>query len=220
MRSAPEGTKEPPRRTTEKTRRRPLASALPMHPPMSITNMTCGHRSQRTRTRDDQGSDREFIDADGFRHIIVPRRPSEPNEDIPAVKQVVGGTFPAPEASDLISRDGMHVAAVPATKITQETSDESVPERTRESGCDYRACARAHRSFRASDCTYQPYGGRRRLCEKGARPTEVRERASQVSTQTAQQCNLDVCARVYRSFDPSDCTYQPNSGGARRICDR
>jgi hypothetical protein len=42
------------------------------------------HRSQRTRTRDHQGSDREFIEADGFRHIIPPRRPSEPNEDIPA----------------------------------------------------------------------------------------------------------------------------------------
>jgi hypothetical protein len=42
------------------------------------------HRSQWTRTRDHQGSDREFIEADGFRHIILPRRPSEPNEDIPA----------------------------------------------------------------------------------------------------------------------------------------
>jgi hypothetical protein len=54
-----------------------------------------------------------------------------------------------------------------------------------------------------------------------AQPTEVPKRASQGSTQTrAQQCNLDVCARFYRSFDPSDCTYQPNSGGARRTCDR
>jgi hypothetical protein len=177
-------------------------------------------RSQRTRARDDQDSGREFIDADGFRHIILPRRPSEPNEDIPAVKQVVGGGFPASEVADLISQDGMRVAAVPATKVTQETSDESAPERTRESQCDYRACARAHRSFRASDCTYRPIGGRRRLCEKGAPPTDVPERASQVSTQTRAQCNLDVCARFYRSFDPSDCTYQPNSGGARRTCDR
>jgi BA14K-like protein len=54
-----------------------------------------------------------------------------------------------------------------------------------------------------------------------ARPTEVPKRAAQVSTQTrAQQCNLDVCARFYRSFDPSDCTYQPYDGGARRTCDR
>ncbi|MAW85251.1 MAG: hypothetical protein CMJ42_01850 [Phyllobacteriaceae bacterium] len=33
--------------------------------------------------------------------------------------------------------------------------------------CNYNACARAYRSFRASDCTYQPYGGGpRRYCTK------------------------------------------------------
>jgi hypothetical protein len=54
-----------------------------------------------------------------------------------------------------------------------------------------------------------------------ARPAEVPKRAGQVLTQTrAQQCKLDVCARFYRSFDPSDCTYQPYDGGARRTCDR
>jgi 1A family penicillin-binding protein len=39
--------------------------------------------------------------------------------------------------------------------------------------CNYEACARAYRSFRASDCTYQPYSGRRKLCvieEDGADP--------------------------------------------------
>jgi hypothetical protein len=54
-----------------------------------------------------------------------------------------------------------------------------------------------------------------------ARPTEVPKWAARVSTQTrAQQCNLDVCARFYRSFDPSDCTYQPYDGGGRKTCDR
>ena len=33
--------------------------------------------------------------------------------------------------------------------------------------CDYQACAGAYRSFRASDCTYQPYSGGRKLCEIG-----------------------------------------------------
>jgi len=36
----------------------------------------------------------------------------------------------------------------------------SVPE------CNVKACTRAYRSFRASDCTYQPYSGPRQLCEK------------------------------------------------------
>lgn len=35
-----------------------------------------------------------------------------------------------------------------------------------EHACDVSACASAYRSFRASDCTFQPYGGSRRLCTK------------------------------------------------------
>jgi BA14K-like protein len=53
------------------------------------------------------------------------------------------------------------------------------------------------------------------------RSTEVPERASQMSTETrAQHCNFAVCARFYRSFDPSDCSYQPYYSGARKTCDR
>jgi hypothetical protein len=66
--------------------------------------------SQLMRTRHDRDSGREFIDADGFRHIILPRRRSEPNEDIPAVKQVEGDTFHASEATDLMSQDDMRFA--------------------------------------------------------------------------------------------------------------
>jgi BA14K-like protein len=32
--------------------------------------------------------------------------------------------------------------------------------------CDLQACAAAYRSFSAADCTYQPYEGPRRLCDK------------------------------------------------------
>jgi hypothetical protein len=56
----------------------------------------------------------------------------------------------------------------------------------------------------------------------GQMTDEVPERASQVSaeTRTHLQCNVAVCARFYRSFNPSDCTYQPYDGRARRTCDR
>jgi BA14K-like protein len=125
------------------------------------------------------------------------------------------------KATDLIGQDGMRVAGIFGNKATQEASNQPSPKRMSQRQCDYRGCASAFRTFRASDCTYQPYGGRRRLCEKGAPPTEVSERASQVSNVTrSQRCNREVCARFYKSFDPSDCTYQPYDGGARRICDR
>jgi membrane peptidoglycan carboxypeptidase len=33
------------------------------------------------------------------------------------------------------------------------------------------------------------------------------------------RCNIDLCARRYRSFNASDCSYQPHGGNARQTCD-
>jgi 1A family penicillin-binding protein len=41
-----------------------------------------------------------------------------------------------------------------------------------EGRCDIGACSSAYRSFRASDCTYQPYYGPRRLCTRGNRDAD------------------------------------------------
>jgi hypothetical protein len=51
---------------------------------------------------------------------------------------------------------------------------------------------------------------------------EAPERALKVSTETRThlQCNFNVCARFYRSSNPSDRTYRPYGGHARRTCDR
>lgn len=43
---------------------------------------------------------------------------------------------------------------------------EQVAEAPPPAGCNVAACTRAYRSFRASDCTFQPYSGPRRLCLK------------------------------------------------------
>lgn len=45
--------------------------------------------------------------------------------------------------------------------------------------CDIQACSSAYRSFRAADCTYQPYEGARRLC--AIEPGASRRLASQPS---------------------------------------
>jgi hypothetical protein len=95
--------------------------------------------------------------------------------------------------------------------------------------CDVRACASAYRSFRESDCTYQPYSGPRQFCDKAAtdsapvRTTEARfsspaQRGLDARAEAA--CNFAVCARHYSSFRPSDCSYQPYDGGPRRLCER
>lgn len=41
--------------------------------------------------------------------------------------------------------------------------------------CDMQACSSAYKSFRASDCTYQPFEGERRLCEKPPLQRTARE---------------------------------------------
>ena len=35
--------------------------------------------------------------------------------------------------------------------------------------------------------------------------------------ETEARCNVDACTAAYRSFTPSDCTYQPTNG-PRRLC--
>jgi hypothetical protein len=32
--------------------------------------------------------------------------------------------------------------------------------------CNYEACSRSYQSFRASDCSYKSYSGRRKFCRK------------------------------------------------------
>lgn len=40
------------------------------------------------------------------------------------------------------------------------------------------------------------------------------------SSAPAPQCDARACAITYRSFRAADCTYQPYTGGPRRICEQ
>src|SRR5262245_49649037 len=178
------------------------------------------------------------------------------NDDNTPMNRVVGGTLPASiwkrfmtEAAGLMAQGDPRVADVTNGRSGQATSplQTSQPQASQRSQasqaiqtasepaqapqCDYRACA-SRRSFRPSDCTYQPYDGPRRSCEarprlavpppeQASQPPSPRE-ASQSPTQARAQaqCNMDVCSRFYSSFNSSDCTYQPYGGGSRRVCDR
>jgi penicillin-binding protein 1A len=101
--------------------------------------------------------------------------------------------------------------------------------------CDLSACEAEYSSFRASDCTYQPYGGGpRQSCDKGSGATqtladtsaEVMPEAmtSEVIPEALPEqpgqasCDVNACAAEYNSFRASDCTFQPLGGGPRQIC--
>jgi len=60
-------------------------------------------------------------------------------------------------------KDDAAQARASATEPASDTTTASVPAAAH---CNVSACSAAYHSFRASDCTYQPFGGERRLCTK------------------------------------------------------
>jgi penicillin-binding protein 1A len=182
------------------------------------------------------------------------------NDDGTPMDEVTGGSLPAliwknfiAEASGMLpaaeppAADGPLVAATnPADSL------QTLPSAPADSICNYQACSRAYRSFRASDCTYQPYDGPRRQCTDGLDRTTagleadfVREGSADVFNALVEEstvapakvihvepepesaggpapafCDMNACSAAYRSFRASDCSFQPEDGGPRQICDR
>jgi BA14K-like protein len=112
--------------------------------------------------------------------------------------------------------------------------------------CSVDSCATTYKSFNSADCTYQPYGGGpRAICELGNAPAPwhrwraatssrgpgpdgdampVARMAQEIAEPQAQdragpQCDRSRCAAMYQSFQAADCTYQPEGGGPRRVCE-
>ena len=156
------------------------------------------------------------------------------NDNDTPMNGVVGGGLPASiwkdfmsEATPVMDQQGVRVELAPAiasgsngldTAATQGISGSSNPS------CDVQACAAFYHSFRASDCTYQPYdGGPRQLCEKGSSAssslTETTVSAA-AGPSSPERCNVDLCRQTYSSFNPADCTYQPYGGGPRQLCEK
>jgi hypothetical protein len=125
----------------------------------------------------------------------------------------LGTPAPASVQPEVAATNALSVANGPAgLDAAAATNDESA------SRCDIVACANAYRTFRESDCTYQPSDGPRRLCTKGMPPSDSAAASTQAPNARAQAtCNVTACARAYSSFNASDCTYQPYDG-PRRLC--
>jgi hypothetical protein len=84
----------------------------------------------------------------------------------PAQKPVAETTGAAPRSDD---RGKTQSAVAPDNAQAYAAQPKQAkPEKTATSNnyCDIQACASAYKSFRASDCTYQPFGGERRMCGK------------------------------------------------------
>jgi penicillin-binding protein 1A len=83
------------------------------------------------------------------------------NDDGRPMRGVTGGDLPA-----RIWREFMQVALADPSPSPNLGTDSVVGEKEAAQSCNIRACSQTYRSFRVSDCTYQPYRGQRRICEK------------------------------------------------------
>jgi membrane peptidoglycan carboxypeptidase len=84
------------------------------------------------------------------------------NDDDTPMKGVTGGSLPA-----RIWRDFIRAAMTePAPDFDAPGKGLAAGDQQAAPSCNITACSRSYRSFRASDCTYQPFQGERRLCER------------------------------------------------------
>jgi hypothetical protein len=138
--------------------------------------------------------------------VVTPARPAARAPQVAAVNPAANGV--------------RNVTATP-TIMTPEQLAAQPPAESEQPKCDIAACAAAYHSFRASDCSWQPYEGPRRFCDKGQPPQDAAAADPNAATDAAQQisdkCDIAACKQAYFTFTPSDCTYQP-SNGPRRLC--
>jgi 1A family penicillin-binding protein len=102
------------------------------------------------------------------------------NDDNRPMKKVTGGKFPAAiwkefmtealKMPDMRAPEPVAVAARALPSVEDDHPDDLSRVAAR---CSYDACASAYRSFRPSDCSYQPYRGSRILCRKGMSAGEL-----------------------------------------------
>jgi hypothetical protein len=90
---------------------------------------------------------------------------------------------------------------------TTETAQADSQQAKAPNACNVQACGAAYRSFRASDCTYQPYDGPRRLCTKSGSGTmsttaesSPRQHAQPPARRAARRDELDEVSRVVRGM--------------------
>jgi hypothetical protein len=144
--------------------------------------------------------------------------PTQPQQGRPQQKVAVANPAPAPARS-----------VTPAPAIMAPEQNPAQADAAAQSKCDVSACSAAYRSFRAEDCTWQPYDGPRRFCDKGTPPGNIASIDGKSGDTTASiggepitvsnKCDVAACRQAYFTFDPVDCTYQP-SPGPRRLCER
>ncbi len=119
-------------------------------------------------------------------------------QDMPEQPAATAAVATPPATAPAVSASTTGVSSSD-TKIDQPRIDVAA---TAPNSCAVDACSSAYRSFRASDCTYQPYGAPRRVCELTAvLPRDAAPRSRMTSSRAG---DLDAAARVVRQIPAPD----------------
>ena len=172
--------------------------------------------------------------------VALPPPPPPPPVKTAAPAAAQNPTAPAASATPQIP------SIPPLIPVAPITAPPPVAQTPPKPQCDVAACAAAYRSFRESDCTFNPSVGPRQLCTKGVVPNQAtpapaapapaatsdapasimqdepnaRTNAppnAPAGEQPNVKCNVSACAAAYHSFTESDCTFMA-TGGMRKLC--
>lgn len=158
---------------------------------------------------------------------LTPVYPAAPGKNLPQPDATDNKTAdanaadqPASDNANDIAKPGTTTQTASATPVAQTPANDSAATApaqpvsaqasipTPAGACAIQACASAYRSFRASDCTYQPYDGPRKMCEltsEGSRqasntPSALSSRDGNSSR--ARGDDLDDVVRAVRRLPP------------------
>jgi len=166
----------------------------------------------------------EPVEATGKRgpSPIYPASPGSARESNNAPPQSDNASPQAAQQDATARRDGFEPTVTSSdderSAATATRDDATANERSkaanvapsRSNRCDVAACANAYRSFRESDCTYQPFSGPRQVCDKAAAESALasapRARRDEVRRQGRRFGSdfRDENARAFRDDDVDD----------------
>ena len=153
--------------------------------------------------------------------VTAAPQPTQPTQPAPPAPETVGGAPPAPPSPVAATNNQAPAPQKPAETTGAATpADPSAPAPPAQMAsapalnsvvaapntCDMQACSTAYGSFRASDCTYQPFEGPRRVCQKpseggrkvASQPREARDET--VPRRRGRDAELRDVERSVRQF--------------------
>ncbi len=122
------------------------------------------------------------------------------NDDRAPMKGVTGGSLPLEIWKRFVEGVGPILTTTSRLELTRESATPSPVLGNEQTQCDQAACAAAYRSFRPSDCTYQSYGGARKLCLKHL---DHEVRGVEPSFQVERRRNALIERSVRKELEPS-----------------